>query len=80
MNKSNTFYLIVDLKNETVNRTIGEVSFGNFFADEGYYLITYWIRKESGVLNFLKIKDQYNKEYTIEEFLESIKTLNILEN
>ncbi len=58
--------------------TLGEVSFKNFWADQGFDSLEKVIREHSDVATLLKIKDQNNKEYSIETFLDIISKLKIV--
>ena len=57
---------------------LGESSFKNFWAEQGFEILKRLINKYPDTLNEVKIKDEKSKEYTVEEFLKNIGKLNII--
>jgi hypothetical protein len=57
---------------------LGESSFKNFWADQGFEILERIIHKYTDTLEYIKIKDEKSKEYTIEEFLEVVSKLKII--
>lgn len=57
---------------------LGESSFKNFWAEQGFEILERLINKYPDTLNEVKIKDEKSKEYTVEEFLKNIGKLNII--
>ena len=66
-----------DLVNE--NYLLGEQSFKVFWAGTGFERLQRIIKEAPDVLEHIVIKDDTGKSYTIEEFLESIKKLQVRE-
>ena len=59
---------------------LGEVSFKNFWADQGFGILTRLVDKYPDTLDEVIIKDEKSKSYSVEEFLEKIKKLRIIHN
>jgi hypothetical protein len=59
---------------------LGESSFKNFWADDGFQVLVRLVEKYPDTLSEVKIKDDKNKTYTVEEFLEKIKNLKVISN
>ena len=59
---------------------LGEVSFKNFWADQGFQILTRLVDKYPDTLEEVVIKDEQSKSYSVEEFLETIKHLRIIQN
>lgn len=59
---------------------LGEVSFKNFWTDQGFEILERIIHKYPDTLEFIKIKDEKSKEYTVSEFLDVISQLTIIKN
>jgi hypothetical protein len=59
---------------------LGESSFKNFWADQGFDILERMIHKYPDTLQHIKIKDEKSKEYTIEEFLKILSKLNLIRN
>ena len=57
---------------------LGESSFKNFWADQGFEILERLVNKYPDTLNEVKIKDEKSKEYTVEEFLKNIQKLNLI--
>ncbi len=57
---------------------LGESSFKNFWAEQGFEILERLINKYPDTLNEVKIKDEKSKEYTVEAFLKNIQKLNII--
>ena len=57
---------------------LGESSFKNFWAEQGFEILERLINKYPDTLNEVKIKDEKSKQYTVEEFLKNIGKLNII--
>ena len=59
---------------------LGEVSFKNFWADQGWSILLKLIDKHPTTLDEVVIKDEKSNNYSIEEFLDKIKKLRIIHN
>ena len=59
---------------------LGEVSFKNFWADQGFGILTRLVDKYPDTLEEVVIKDEQSKSYSVEEFLETIKHLRVIQN
>ena len=59
---------------------LGEVSFKNFWADQGFGILTRLVDKYPDTLDGVIIKDEKSKSYSVEEFLDKIKKLRIIHN
>lgn len=59
---------------------LGEVSFKNFWADQGFGILIRLVEKYPDTLEEVVIKDEKSKSYSVEEFLEKIKKLRIIHN
>ena len=57
---------------------LGEVSFKNFWAEQGLEILERLVNKYPDTLNEIKIKDEKSKDYTVEEFLDIIEKLNLI--
>ena len=59
---------------------LGESSFKNFWADQGFEILVRLIEKYPDTLDTVKIKDDQSKEYSIEDFLDITSKLNLIRN
>jgi len=59
---------------------LGESSFKNFWADQGFEILVRLIEKYPDTLETVQIKDEKSKEYSIEDFLNITSKLNIIRN
>ena len=59
---------------------LGEVSFKNFWADQGFGILIRLVEKYPDTLDEVLIKDEKSKSYSVEEFLEKIKKLRVIHN
>ena len=59
---------------------LGEVSFKNFWADQGFGILVRLAEKYPDTLEEVVIKDEQSKSYSVEEFLEKIKKLRVIHN
>ena len=59
---------------------LGESSFKNFWADQGFEILVRLIEKYPDTLDTVKIKDDQSKEYSIEDFLNITSKLNLIRN
>ena len=57
---------------------LGESSFKNFWAEQGFEILERLVNKYPDTLNEVKIKDEKSKEYTVEEVLKNIQKLNLI--
>jgi len=66
-------------ENDTVNdiNQLGESSFNTFWAYKGFELLMKAVDQNHFLLKNFVIKDETGKRYSIEEFLDTIKTLKI---
>lgn len=58
---------------------LGEVSFKNFWAEDGFRALQQMIQKYPDNLDEVVIKDQKNKSYSIEQFLDKLNGLRIIQ-
>ena len=59
---------------------LGEVSFKNFWADQGFEILTRLVEKYPDTLSEVTIKDEQSKSYSVEDFLDKIKKLKVIKN
>ena len=59
---------------------LGEVSFKNFWADQGFGILVRLVEKYPDTLDEVVIKDEQSKSYSVEQFLEKIKNLKVIQN
>ena len=59
---------------------LGEVSFKNFWADQGFEILVRLVEKYPDTLEEVVIKDEKSKSYSVEEFLDKIKKLKVIRN
>jgi len=59
---------------------LGEVSFKNFWADQGFGILIRLVEKYPDTLEEVVIKDEQSKSYSVEQFLEKIKKLRVIHN
>lgn len=57
---------------------LGESSFKNFWTDQGFEILQRIVHKYPDTLEFIKIKDEKSKEYSVEEFLNIVSKLKII--
>lgn len=77
------FILLPDDTEETVDfstNILGEVSFKNFWADQGFEILVRLVDKYPDTLEEVVIKDEHSKSYSVEEFLDKIKNLKVIRN
>jgi hypothetical protein len=59
---------------------LGEVSFKNFWADQGFDILVKLVEKYPDTLSEVVIKDEHSKSYSVEEFLDKISKLKVIRN
>ncbi|MDB2399776.1 hypothetical protein N9W01_00760 [bacterium] len=59
---------------------LGETSFKNFWADQGFEILVRLVEKYPDTLEEVRIKDEQSKSYSVEQFLEKIKKLKVIRN
>jgi len=59
---------------------LGEVSFKNFWADQGFEILVRLVEKYPDTLAEVVVKDEKNKSYSVEEFLDKISKLKVIRN
>ena len=59
---------------------LGEVSFKNFWADQGFDILVRLVEKYPDTFNEVVVKDEKNKSYSVEQFLDKINNLRIIRN
>jgi hypothetical protein len=59
---------------------LGETSFKNFWTDQGFEILERLVNKYPDTLTEVKIKDEKNKDYSVEQFLKKIENLRIIKN
>lgn len=77
------FILLPGDTEESVNfstNILGEVSFKNFWADQGFDILVRLVEKYPDTLEDVMIKDEQSKSYSVEQFLEKIKKLKVIHN
>jgi len=57
---------------------LGESSFKNFWADQGFDIFERLVHKYQDTLEEIKIKNEKGKQYTPEECMEAVGKLNII--
>jgi len=57
---------------------LGESSFKNFWAEQGFDILERMVHKYPDTLSEIKIKDEKSKDYTVEEFLNIVEKLNLI--
>jgi hypothetical protein len=64
---------------DTINdaNQLGESSFKTFWANRGFNILMNAVDQHHHDLNDFIIKDEKGKEYSIEEFLDKIKSLKV---
>ena len=64
---------------DTINDTnqLGESSFKTFWANRGFNILMTAVEQHHHNLKHFIIKDEQGKNYSIEEFLDKIKTLKV---
>lgn len=75
------YILLPDDEDEGVQystNVLGESSFKNFWAEQGFEIFQRMVHKYPDTLEQIKIKDEKGKEYTPEQFLDVISKLNII--
>jgi len=59
---------------------LGEISFKNFWTEEGFEILIRLVEKYPDTLEQVQIKDEQNKTYSVEQFLDKIKNLKVIRN
>lgn len=59
---------------------LGEISFKNFWTEEGFEILIRLVEKYPDTLEQVQIKDEQNKTYSVEQFLDKIKNLKVIQN
>tara|TARA_B100001113_G_C20966444_1_gene559786 strand:- start:156 stop:401 length:246 start_codon:yes stop_codon:yes gene_type:complete len=59
---------------------LGEISFKNFWTEDGFEILVRLVDKYPDTLEQVIIKDEKNKNYSVEEFLDKIKNLKVIKN
>jgi hypothetical protein len=64
---------------DTINDTnqLGEKSFKTFWANRGFNILMKAVDQNHFLLKNFVIKDEQGKDYSIEEFLDQIKSLKV---
>jgi|TARA_R100000084_G_C4628915_1_gene137274 hypothetical protein len=60
-----------------INQLGDENGFGVFWANRGFNILMEAVNQQHADLNHFVIKDEKGKQYSIEEFIDKIKTLKI---
>ena len=79
------FYIFLDENHKTENfdsiNILGDLSFNTFYTELGWKAFKKIIDTNNlDLILRLSIKDEKDKEYSIDEFLSKLKDKNILEN
>ena len=61
------YYLVIPNESPIL---LGEQSFGFFYADQGFDILTNLMDKKPKLIEFIKIVTEQNVTYTVEEFLD----------
>ena len=59
---------------------LGEISFKNFWTEDGFEILVRSVDKYPDTLEQVRIKDEQNKNYSVEQFLDKIKNLKVIKN
>ena len=59
---------------------LGEISFKNFWTEDGFEILVRLVEKYPDTLEEVQIKDEQNKTYSVEQFLDKIKNLKVIRN
>ena len=59
---------------------LGEISFKNFWTEEGFEILIRLVEKYPDTLEQVTIKNEQNKNYSVEQFLDKIKNLKVIKN
>ena len=59
---------------------LGEISFKNFWTEDGFEILVRLVDKNPDTLEQVRIKDEQNKNYSVEQFLDKIKNLKVIKN
>lgn len=59
---------------------LGEISFKNFWTEDGFEILIRLVEKYPDTLEEVQIKDEQNKTYSVEQFLDKIKNLKVIRN
>ena len=59
---------------------LGEISFKNFWTEDGFEILVRLVDKYPDTLEQVRIKDEQNKKYSVEQFLDKIKNLKVIKN
>lgn len=78
-NNSNTYYLVFPQFEPLV---LGDLSFGTFYTSDGWHIFKKFIKTAAPTefLDSVKIVDDKNKTYTIEQFVILVESFNLMEN
>ena len=57
---------------------LGESSFKNFWVEQGFEIFERMVHKYPDTLDEIKIKDEKNKNYPPNQFLDVVSKLNII--
>lgn len=71
-----TYYLT--FKNDIQYIEIGETSFNNFWANQGFKILNKIINETPEAIDEMIIKDEKGNEISITDFLDTIGKLNII--
>tara|TARA_S200002703_G_C3577636_1_gene177393 strand:+ start:79 stop:315 length:237 start_codon:yes stop_codon:yes gene_type:complete len=76
-----TYYIL--LSNDTTkdiwdDNILGEESFGNFYAGNGFLALDNIVNKKPEVLETVTIIDEQKNKYSVEQFLELISKWKIM--
>tara|TARA_B100002019_G_C20911009_1_gene422845 strand:+ start:95 stop:340 length:246 start_codon:yes stop_codon:yes gene_type:complete len=77
------FILLPDDSEEDVDYStniLGEISFKNFWTEDGFEILIRLVEKYPDTLEQVQIKDEQNKTYSVEQFLDKIKNLKVIQN
>jgi|TARA_A200000159_G_scaffold122687_1_gene117171 hypothetical protein len=78
------YYILLPEDNEDdvdySTNILGETSFKNFWTDQGFEILERLVNKYPDTLTEVKIKDEKNKDYSVEQFLKKIENLRIIKN
>ena len=74
------YYILFNEKDEELwdQNTLGDESFGSFYAGLGFIALNNIIQREPELLSAVKIKDEKGKDYTVTEFLDKVEKWKII--
>ena len=75
-----TYYILLDsdtIENIWDENILGEESFGTFYTGDGFRALNTIVMSESHLVETVKIVDEKNQSYSVEEFVKLISKWKI---